>query len=308
MEILASKNVIEGKEISILHKMQLFWIVLSPEDNFDEIENIEENFFIIDEEMIYERIPNLKGNLEQPVETTININYSTGEININKKHFHLGIPSHGAKATRQANVDFSFFKWIINYRERYFKILIITLALFVCAMLWGWFFYIPMALYLAFQILTSLKERDMFKSGDLCAAVVIDAANQKIAAYTDLTLGFGKFPIIRIKKVRLPKKYRKAGARIPVAGGYQKTEAYPHWNFYNPLPLPSGIKNDKEINNILNLIPTMEWVKLNNEIKKFDKIPVEGYYPLDIDNTSWKGIDLNAINWIQIKKEPLQKT
>lgn len=303
MKILATKTVLEGSQINVLHKENDTWIILS-KDEFDrEIKFDEDNIFVIDEEYLYERIPNLKGKLNQKDKTTININYSTGEVNVNPQHFHFGIPTHGAKATRQANAGFSFVHYLLTTKSNYKTPILYLIGFLLAALMIGWFFYIPLVLYAGYQILVLLKTRDMYYSGALNPAIVIDEKTNKIASLTDMTLGFGKYPIIRIRNYPIPKKYRKNGTKIPVAGTYQNTEEYSHWNYYEPNPIPSGIKDEKIIDEKLGAIPTVEWITLMNEIKKFKNIPKEGYYPINIEQSNWKDINLEEIEWMQFGEE-----
>lgn len=298
-DILASKNVVSGSEINVLHKFKEYWIALSKDDDISIAENLEENLLPIDEELIYQRIPYLRNKLEQPEETTINIEYATGEISINPKHFHFGIPTHFAKSTRQVNIAFSFFRWIaVNWRY-YVRFLFLGLALIALAIFVGWFFYIPFAVYFGFELLSLLKTRDMFKSGDLCLGIVIDDLNTKIAVFTDLSLGIGNYPIIRIKKVALPRRYNLKGTLLPIAGGYYNTEKYPHWNCFEPLPIPSGNGDMDLIKAKLKSIPPNELLRLKAELKKLPPDPVAGYYPINIETTSWKERKLFDIKWVK---------
>ena len=98
----------------------------------------------MDEEELYRRIPKLQGNLNYKNETTININNETGELRVNPKHFHIGIPTHGAKSTRQANTAFSFIRWIKNNLKEYKTKFLIIGILLILAIYIGWFFYIPL--------------------------------------------------------------------------------------------------------------------------------------------------------------------
>jgi len=303
MKILATKTVIDGSQINVLHKENDTWILISKSEFENDIKFDEDNIFVIDEEYLYSRIPNLKGKLNQNDKTTINIDYSTGEINVNPQHFHFGIPTHGAKATRQANAGFSLLHYLKVTKSNYKTPLLILAGLLVAGVLIGWFFYIPFILYAAFKILQLSKTRDMYYSGALNPAIVIDAKNNKIASLTDMSLGSGKYPIIRVRKYPIPKKYKINGQRIPVAGTYQNTEDYSHWNFYEPNPLPSGIKDETIIKEKTNSIPTIEWISLNNEIKKFDGIPKEGYYPINIETSNWKELNLEEIEWMQFGEE-----
>jgi hypothetical protein len=303
MKILATKTVLEGSQINVLHKENDTWLLISKEDFDRKIEYDEDNMFVIDEEYLYSRIPNLKGKLNQSDKTTINIDYSTGEISVNPQHFHFGIPTHGAKATRQANAGFSLTHYLTVTKSNYKMPIIILSGLLIAGLLLGWFFYIPLALYGAYKVLELSKTRDMYYSGALNPAIVLDAKTNKIASLADLTLGSGSFPIIRVRKYPLPKKYRVDGLRIPVAGTYQNTEDYNHWNYYEPNPLPSGIKDDEIIQEKIASIPTIEWISLQNEINKFDGIPKEGYYPINIEYSNWKDKDLDKIEWMQFGEE-----
>lgn len=303
MKILATKTVLEGSQINVLHKENDTWILLSRDEFDEEIKFDEDNIFVIDEEYLYERIPSLKGKLGQKNRTTINIDYSTGEININPQHFHYGIPTHGAKATRQANAGFSYVHYLLTTISNYKTPLLYLIGFLIAALIIGWFFYIPLVLYTAYKVLELIKTRDMYYSGALNPAIVIDEKTNKIASLTDMTMGFGEYPIIRIRNYPIPKKYRKNGMKIPVAGTYQNTEDYSHWNYYEPNPIPLGIRDEQIIEDKLNSIPTIEWINLKNEIKKFGGIPKEGYYPINIEKSNWKDINLDEIKWMQFGEE-----
>ena len=303
MNILTSKAVLEGEEINFMHKENDTWIALSKSEFESEAKFDENNIYSIEEEYLYERIPALRGNLNHKNKTTINVDYKTGEIAVNPQHFHFGIPTHDAKATRQANAGFSYPYYLVNISSLLVKPIIYLVILFVLAQLIGWFFYIPFILYAAYKVLEISKTRDMYYSGALCPAIVIDEKKSKIAAYTDLTLGMGTYPTIRIRNYPIPKEYRINGTKIPVAGGYQNTKSYRHWNYYEPNPLPTGIKNKAIIEEKIKAIPTAEWVTLKNEIKKFKGIPSEGYYPFNIEHTNWKDINIEEIHWMQFNEE-----
>ena len=302
-KIIAFSSVIEGSPINILHKKNGAWIAIAKGD----IEIIDksntDNFTKISEYDLYGRIPKLKGMLNQKDNTTINIDYSTGEVSINPQHFHFGIPTHDAKSSRQANAGFDLFHYLYTTKSRYFKPIVYLLILFVLAKLFGWFFYIPFALYGIVKILELLKTRDMYYSGDLNPAIVIDERTNKIASLTNMSMGLGTYPLLRIRNYPLPSKYRKNGQKIPVAGVYQNTENYSHWNFYEPHPIPSGVKKEEITDKKIDLIPQEEWNNLKNEINKFKSIPKEGYYPINIETSNWKNIDLDKINWMQFGEE-----
>ncbi len=139
-KIVASENVIQGASIDYLHKLSDMWLVLSIKDIENEDENEDAEYFYYSESMLYYRIPKLKGMLDQKDETTINIDNSTGEITVNPKHFHYGIPTHSAKSTRQANTEFSYKKWITVNKSHFIKILKYIIIFLLLGYFLSWLF------------------------------------------------------------------------------------------------------------------------------------------------------------------------
>ncbi len=287
----------------MLCKKEGTWFVFSDEEYPRDAYPAAENLTAVDQDFLYQKYPLLEGQLDQKDGTTITIEPSTGAININPRHFHVGIPTHDYQSTRQVNAGFSLPYYLVTTRSNYTTPLLILAGLLAAALFIGWFFYLPLVLYAAYQILVIAKIRDMYYSGDLNPAIVIDAEHNKIASLTDLSMGVGHYPIIRIRKYPLPEAYRTNGQKIPVAGAYQNTEDYSHWNFYDPNPLPSGIKDKTIIAEKLAAIPPVEWTTLQEEIHKFDGIPKEGYYPIAVEQSDWKDIDLSSITWMQFGEE-----
>ncbi len=303
MKINITKEVYEGGALNHMFKYQGDWYGASN----DQIWTIEENpiseLYEVSEEYIYSRIPNLKGKLNQEDKTTVYINYATGEININKQHKHFGLIDHKARATRQANVKFDFIHYLMLHKNKVVKRTGITSVLFLLGMILHWIIFIPLAVYVAYNLFKLFAVRNGYQAGDVGPAIVIDPENSKIAALTDMSLGFGKFPIVRVMSITMPSKYNIKGQRLAVAGGFQNTHKYDHWNYYIPQPIVCATKDETLIKESFSRINSNEWIKLESELKKFDAIPLEGYYPIDVETTSWKGRDLNEIHWNNFGKE-----
>lgn len=298
MNIIATKSVIDGNRILALLKNEDVWIAISDKDNMDKKELDPNEIHLIDDEYLFERIPKLKGNLNHPNETVINIDYETGEVNINKKHFHLGIPTHSARATRQANTKFSYFRWLRNNRSTYRKSILWIIVFILGGYLFHWTIYIPIIFIAVIKYLTDAKERDMYYSGALLPGIVLNPEEDIIAVLTDLTLGFGKYPIIRIDRVPIPKSKKEINTRLAIAGQYYNTEKYSHWNFFRPLILFSGMKYPEKHDDKIKEIPTIEWLQLSKEVKKLEGNNSIGYYPINIEKTNWKDIEIDKIKWV----------
>ena len=46
-------------------------------------------------------------------------------------------------------------------------------------------------------------------------------------------------------------------------------------------------------------IPPVEWEKLKSEINKFEDVPKQGYYPIDVEVSSWKDVDIDNVKWVK---------
>ncbi len=282
-----------------LFKSGKFWIAISEKENNETMEFDEENFELVSEQYLITRIPKLKGNLDQPNETIINVDYDTGEVNFNTKHFHFGIPTHSARASRQANTEFSYIRWLKYNKSKYYKLIYWVIAFVILGKLWGWFFFCLIPIPIILRYLIDSKERDMYQSGALLPGIVIDQEKSHIAVLTDLSLGSGSYPLIKIEHVTIPTTHKKVKEKLAIAGAYQKTENYPHWSFFEPLVMLCGMKFPQTHSDKIRQIPSIEWIKLSSEIKKLDKNIVPGYYPIDIEESDWKNIEIEKIDWVE---------
>ena len=148
------------------------WLLLSKEEIHDEDKYDLEKFKIYDEELVYQKIPKIKGHLNEEEETFVFIDEIEGTVNVNPKHKHLGFSTADmARATNQ------------NVRKQSF------------------------------------------------------------------------------------------------------------WDYYNPIPIPLGVKNHKVVKTKIQEIPIREWKILNEKLVEFGKDIAQGYYPIDIKTSSWKNID-----------------
>jgi len=299
MEYIISRTILEGAKILAIFKNGNNWIAISEKENIENFEFNESDFVLVDSQYLIDRIPKLKNNLDQPDKTVINVDYETGEVNFNKKHFHFGIPTHKARASRQANTEFSFINWIKFNTDRYRNTLIWVIVLLIVGYFFGWMFYVLIPIPLAIRYLIDSKERDMYYSGALLPGIVIDEKRSLIAVLTDLSLGIGRYPIVRIQNVKIPSSHKLNSTKLAIAGAYMKTKDYPHWNCFESLVLLTGMKYPNKHQDLINQIPTIEWIKLRNEIKSLKMAVQPGYFPIKVDETNWNSIDLEKVHWVE---------
>jgi len=289
MIILASPKVFYGKPINVIAYLDSCWFVLNNSDLKQGLNPNLEDFEFYSEELLYNRIPFIKGKLQEENETLIIIDEKTGKINVNPKHKHWGISTNDeVRATNQANFPISFLSYFKNRKIYTSKILLISILLSFLSFTISIFFLTYLIRLLIFQLLSRLNERNMYLSGTLNPSIVISTLPTRIAVLTNLSKFNGSFPLIRVKKVELPISLNKVGQRIAVAGTYQtNSNKTPYWDFYKPLPLVWGAKKIELAEKKVHEIPIYEWISLNKELKVMDKNLKEGYYPIQISTSDW---------------------
>ena len=78
----------------------------------------------------------------------------------------------------------------------------------------------------------SINEKEFLESLGYQNLKETEEKTSTIAALTDLSQGTGKYPLIRIAKVYLPKEYLKPGTKLAIAGAFQRIGKYPFWNYF----------------------------------------------------------------------------
>lgn len=192
-----------------------------------------------------------------------------------------------ARATNQANFKANAWTYIKNQKTRYLKLSLICLLLLLGSLFVSWGIFILLFWVIFYQYFGTLASLDNYNLGTLNASVVITTQPTRIAVLTDVSMGFGKYPLVRVCKIALPKKYSKLYQRIPTSCGYQNCESQKFWDYVVPNPIVLATNNEDAINKKLEEIPTQDWVDLNNWIKSNRENFYEGYYPIRNIDSSW---------------------
>lgn len=293
--ILISPSVSGGQKIAYLFCSEEGWVAISEKDKKsmylkNEFEDSNpESFDFITEEELYSRIPILRNQLEEEDEKFITIDYNHGKVYVNPKHKHRSVfTGTRARATNQANFTADIWVYIANRKSYYLKIAIICILLIFASLYISWAIFNLVFWVLFYAYFMTLSKMDIYHMGTLNASMVITRKPTRIAVITDLTMGLGKYPLVRICKIKLPKKYNKLNERIPSSCGYQNVENQNFWDYVMPNPLVLATNDEETIKQKLNEIPSQDWIDLNIWIKNNSNNFYEGYYPIRKDNNRWK--------------------
>lgn len=294
MNIILSPSITEGDRISYLFCIENDWIAISEKDkndfySYEEYkESVNVEFGVITEEELFVRVPFLRGKMMKEEEKFITIDYENGKVYINPKHNLKSIfTDHSARATNQSNFTADEWTYIKSRKRYYIKLSLIALLILICSLFisWGLFILLFYFLFLSyFNIITIL---DLYNIGTLNATKVVTLRPTRIAVLTDLSKGFGKYPLVKICKIDLPKNYSKINERIPSSCGYQNHYNQNFWDRVIPNPIVFATNDKKTIEAKLKEIPSQDWIDLNQWLNLNKNNLYEGYYPILKGNHNW---------------------
>ncbi|MCG8326630.1 MAG: DUF3239 domain-containing protein [Chitinophagales bacterium] len=311
--IFLSPSVSSGSRIAYLFCVEDSWIAISEEDKDDMYIEKEFNdsksdtYEVITEEELYKRIPILRNQLTEEEEKFIMIDYENGKVYINPKHKLKSVfTDNSARATNQANFTANIWTYVINRKSYYFKIIFISILIIIASYLISWAILNLLFWFLFYTYFSTLGAIDNYNVGTLNASIVITKWPTRIAVLTDLSMGLGKYPVVRICKMKIPRKYNKINERIPVSCGYQNVEDQNFWDYVMPNPLVYATNNEKAIQQKINEIPTQEWIDLKSWIKTNRSNFYEGYYPIRADDNNWKEYENPKFSAFFEEKKPVR--
>ena len=261
--VLLPNASLTGK-INVLYFNEGIWFAASEQDkdytNDDSIDDLS----LISEDLLYDKIPYLRNRLKDEEGMFIYIDHETGQININPKHKKKNpfIADDYPRATNQVNINISLYDYFRNRKSYLTKVIVITIVLVLSSIFISYSILILLFWFIFYTYFRALADCEIFNHGTLNPGVVITKNPTRIAVFTDLSMGFGRYPLVRVYKAGLTKKHNSINSRIPVAGAYQTTKGEAYWDYYKPIPLIYGVSSSQIVSQKLSEIHNKEWLSL----------------------------------------------
>lgn len=132
-----------------------------------------------------------------------------------------------------------------------------------------------------------IRQKEHFEYGDSNGGIVISDNPPLVAVTTDLTKGFGEFPVIKIIKY---KGKGKVGDKIGTIALYSASvgETLPHWVDFHPVPIEYATNNSEEIGRALKSYDENQWIQIQDRLKQVPKPFKEGLFKVDVKDSDWR--------------------
>lgn len=165
---------------------------------------------------------------------------------------------------------------------------LLGLSVFLTIKISGWFSILGILL-LAINIFYWLRKKEHFKNGDSNGGIIISTNPTLLAITTDLTKGFGEFPVIKIIPCSALKN-AKIGDKIATVSLYTASvnEELPHWIDFNPIPLFYATNNKEILKKAIESYNDEQWKNIQNRLIEIKKPYKPGLYKSEIQTSDWK--------------------
>ncbi|MBK9459183.1 MAG: DUF3239 domain-containing protein [Sphingobacteriales bacterium] len=190
-------------------------------------------------------------------------------------------------ATNPGNVNLKPFVWI-KYN------LSTTLILTVCFVLSIWltvsislWFFIIILLVIAINLFYWRRKNEHFRYGDSNGGIIVSNNPMLVAVTTDLTKGFGDYPVIKIIKY---KGKGKVGDKIGTVALYSASvdDSLKHWIDFEPIPIIYATDNIAEIERAIKSYDEEQWKQIESRLLQIPKPYMEGLYKIKGETSDWK--------------------
>ena len=126
--------------------------------------------------------------------------------------------------------------------------------------------------------------REHFVRGDANPGLVVAVQPTLVAVATDLTKGYGSFPVVKIIKLNWkgrPGFDLHAGARLATVALYSAGEENaPHWANFDPRPVQPLVSDPTDALPVMNTFTEQDWQDLQDLLQFVPEPYAPGLYPI----------------------------
>lgn len=115
------------------------------------------------------------------------------------------------------------------------------------------------------------RVKGLFEHGDALPGVVIAMSPPRVAVLTDMTMGFGSYPAVKVVKIPLRKiagRPVQPGLGLAMVTFYSGSKKQPYWSDIKPVPIEAGTADPRMINAVVSEFRQDEWQALQQAVAK----------------------------------------
>lgn len=195
------------------------------------------------------------------------------------------------RASHPGGIDVSLLRWCLRYPKWPVILLGGALGFAVAAVLVHWSLWLLAVPFAACFVLYRIRIRSHFQNGNASPGRVISTSPLLIAVRTDLTMGRGYFPAIRVIREKPSSRWPEpleVGQQVATCALYHKAgeDDGTHWDTFDPRPVEPVASDPQAAASLLASFPPHQWDQLDRGIGELGS-PTEGLHRLELGKSDW---------------------
>ncbi len=188
-----------------------------------------------------------------------------------------------ARASNPGKLRVNPIRWFRHYPTWPLIWLISLLFFVVMAWLVHGSFWIIALLLLAMNWLYWQRVRDHFRCGCANPAMLVSMEPMRIAVATDLSMGVGQYPVIKIIDKSLATvcgQSPQSGCLLPMVSLYRRSpdEDLPHWVDFDPRPIDCATGDVQQMQRLMSTFTNEDWDELKSWLRQVPRPLRPGLY------------------------------
>jgi hypothetical protein len=191
-----------------------------------------------------------------------------------------------ARASNTGELSVERLRWLMCYPKWPLIWASSCGAFLILAIFVHWVFWIPFVLLLLMNWLYWRRVREHFQFGDANPGIVLSLDPMYIAVYTDLTMGIGEYPVVKIFEKKLNTicgQLPQVGTLVPTIALYQPSmnPEQQHWANFDPRPVDCATTDLVEVKRVMDSFTPENIAQLKTWLQQVPKPYAPGLYPIN---------------------------
>ncbi|WP_425396315.1 DUF3239 domain-containing protein [Aeoliella sp.] len=194
--------------------------------------------------------------------------------------------AQSARASNPGEVQVNYLRWVRSSPTWPLVLTsLLAVSLVLISVMPGFIFGTVFLLVLGVNYLYWRRVTAHFQNGDTNPGVVVALDPTLIAVFTDLTMGEGEYPVIKILEIHLTEsggQQLELGSYVPTIALYDfpiPNDA-PHWSDFQPIPAEYGTGDPEVVAQLMSTFDQAYYSNLLEGLKLVPKPYEEGLYVL----------------------------
>ena len=190
-------------------------------------------------------------------------------------------------ASNPGEINFKLAVWLRHNLETVVPFSIALILFLILGFLYSYYWLLVVFCILMVSVYCYIRVSEHF-SADSNLGVIVSKEPLLLAVYTDLTKGYGSYPVIKVidyKSLKAVELGMEVGTVSTYSGSLGGEVQY--WDNFYPLPVTYATDDHREIEKVLSTYPDGQKEFILSCMEQLPKPYKKGLYRVSLENSDW---------------------